>query len=301
MNINLTTVADKLKNQLLGLIPLVWLVVFLALPFLILLRISFSEPTIQIPPYLPLFEWETSTLLSINMNFKNYFAIFKTPLYSLSFLNSLTLAAISTFFCLLIAYPMALYISRTPARYRNLLLLLIILPFWTSFLIRVYAWVGLLNTNGLINNFLIWTGLIKDPLPLINNSFAVCVGIVYSYLPFMILPLYVAIEKMDLQYLEAAYDLGCPPWKAFWKITFPISLPGVLTGAMTVFIPAVGEFVIPVLLGGVDNIMIGKLLWIEFFKNADWPKASALAIVMLGALFVPLVILFRLSNRLAVK
>jgi putrescine transport system permease protein len=206
----------------------------------------------------------------------------------ISYLKSLKIAGISTLVCLLLGYPMAYAIARTRNTLRNFLLMLVILPFWTSFLIRVYAWIGILKSNGLLNNLLLSLGVINHPLPLLHTDFAVYLGIVYSYLPFMVLPLYATLSRMDLTLLEAAADLGCRPWKAFLRITLPLSLPGIIAGCMLVFIPAVGEFVIPDLLGGPDSLMIGKVLWTEFFSNRDWPAASAVAVVMLVLLVVPL-------------
>jgi putrescine transport system permease protein len=200
------------------------------------------------------------------------------------------IAAISTLLTLILGYPIAYGIARAPSAIRPTLLMMVILPFWTSFLIRVYAWIGILKPEGLLNQFLLSLHVIDEPLVIINTTTAVYIGIVYSYLPFMVLPLYATLEKMDHSLLEAASDLGCPPWKAFWKITFPLSIPGVIAGAMICFIPITGEFVIPDLLGGADTLMIGKTLWTEFFGNRDWPLASAVAVVLLIMLVVPIMI-----------
>jgi putrescine transport system permease protein len=224
--------------------------------------------------------------LAIKLNFNNYAFLFTDRLYINAFLNSIKVAFISTVLCLLIGYPMAYGIARAKPATRNVLLLLVILPFWTSLLLRVYAWIGLLKANGVINNVLIWLGVIHEPLAMLYTPFAMYVGIVYSYLPFLILPLYANLEKMDWQLLEAAEDLGCRPWQAFYKITLPLSRNGILAGSMLVFIPAVGEFVIPALLGGPNALMIGRVLWDEFFSNRAWPVASAVAILLL-ILLVP--------------
>lgn len=278
-------------------LPYGWVSVFLVIPFFIILYISFSESQTAIPPYIGLYQWAKDMKLTIVLNVGNYISLFQNDFYVLSFLKSLKIATISTFCCLLIAYPMAFFIARAPKEKQIFLILLIVLPFWTSFLIRVYAWVGLLNTSGIINSLLMWLGVINSPLPLINNDFAVCIGIIYSYLPFMILPLYTAIEKIDPRVLEAAHDLGCRPFKTFWKVTLPLSWTGVVAGSMLVLIPASGEVVIPILLGGVDNLMVGKVLWQEFFNNGDWPVACALAITLLAVLMLPLVLLQRMGQK----
>jgi putrescine transport system permease protein len=263
------------------LLPYLWLVLFFVVPFVIVLKISFSDIDLAIPPYKPLFEWTDKYALAIKVNFNNYAFLFTDSLYINALLNSIKVAFVSTVFCLIVGYPMAYGIARSKPTVRNVLLLLVILPFWTSLLLRVYAWIGLLKANGVINNVLIWLGLIHEPLTMLYTPFAMYVGIVYSYLPFMILPLYANLEKMDWQLLEAAEDLGCRPWQAFYKITLPLSRNGMLAGSMLVFIPAVGEFVIPALLGGPNALMIGRVLWDEFFSNRAWPVASAVAILLL--------------------
>ena len=262
-------------------IPYIWLLMFFAVPFIIVLKISFSDIDLAIPPYKPLIESAGDHLIAIKLNFNNYFFLFTDSLYFNAFLNSIKVAFISTVLCLLIGYPMAYGIARSTPTTRNMLLLLVVLPFWTSLLLRVYAWIGLLKANGVINNILQWMGLIDEPLPMLYTQFAMYIGIVYSYLPFMILPLYSNLEKMDWQLLEAAQDLGCKPWQAFYKVTLPLSRNGMLAGSMLVFIPAVGEFVIPALLGGPNALMIGRILWDEFFSNRAWPVASAVAILLL--------------------
>jgi putrescine transport system permease protein len=268
-------------------LPYLWLVLFFAVPFIIVLKISFSDIDLAIPPYKPLIEWIGKNSLAIKVNFNNYAFLFTDPLYIHAFLNSIKVAFISTLLCLLIGYPIAYGIARSTSTTRNVLLLLVVLPFWTSLLLRVYAWIGLLKANGVINHILMdWFHIIREPLNMLYTPFAMYVGIVYSYLPFMILPLYANLEKMDWQLLEAAEDLGCRPWQAFYKITLPLSRNGIQAGSMLVFIPAVGEFVIPALLGGPNALMIGRVLWDEFFSNRAWPVASAVAILLL-ILLVP--------------
>ncbi|MGH8249361.1 MAG: ABC transporter permease subunit [Steroidobacteraceae bacterium] len=278
-------------------IPFLWLLLFFLVPFLIVLKISVSDMQMAMPPYAPLVNWISEQAVEIRVNFANYAFLLSDSLYVNSYLNSLLTAAISTLFCLLIGYPMAYGIARSSPARRNLLLLLVMLPFWTSFLLRVYAWMGILKNNGVINNFLMWLGVIDEPIVMLQTDFAVYLGIVYSYLPFMVLPLYTAIEKLDLSLLEAAADLGCRPIKAFVRITVPLTMSGIVAGCMLVYIPAVGEFVIPALLGGPDSLMIGRVLWEEFFNNRDWPIASAVAIAMLLLLVVPIMILQRNQGR----
>jgi putrescine transport system permease protein len=270
-------------------IPYGWHIVFFFIPFLIVLGLSFSESIVGAPPYTSIISWVDESFLQIRLNLWNYQLLREDSLYIAAYIESLRIAGFATFFCLLLGYPIAYGIVRASAQAKIILLLLVILPFWTSFLIRVYAWIGLLNYHGIINSFLLKLGLISQPLALNNNKFAVCLGIIYSYLPFMILPLYSALEKIDHQILEAAYDLGCKPSRAFWTITVPLSIKGIIAGSMLVFIPSVGEFVIPELLGGSDTLMIGKILWTEFFTNRDWPVAAALAIAMLIFLVLPII------------
>jgi putrescine transport system permease protein len=278
-------------------VPLAWLLLFFLVPFLIVLKLSFSEGLLSMPPYAPLLVWTRERVLSIQLHMGNYAFLFSDPLYLESFLYSVKVAAISTLLCLLLGYPMALGISRAPPARRNLLLMLVILPFWTSFLLRVYAWIGLLKQDGLINHVLLSLHLLHDPLPMVSSPMAVYVGIVYSYLPFMVLPLYSNLEKHDGALLEAAADLGAPPWKAFLRITWPLSMPGVIAGALLVFIPAVGEYVIPSLLGPSNQLMIGRVLSDEFFENRDWPVASAVAMLILIILLGPIVAFQRSRRR----
>lgn len=277
-----------LSRSLVIAIPYGWHIAFFLIPFFIVVRISFSDSVLGAPPYTAIFQWLEDSTLQIRLSFFNYSSLIDDRLYFAAYSQSIVVAGLSTILCLFIGYPIAYGITRVSDSWRLPLLMLVILPFWTSFLIRVYAWVGILNNKGLINNFLMGWGIINEPLPLINNNFAVCLGIVYSYLPFMILPLYATLDKINPLLLEAAYDLGCKPLKAFFTITVPLSLRGAVAGAMLVFIPSMGEFVIPELLGGSDTLMIGKILWTEFLVNRDWPLASGLAVAMLGLLVLPI-------------
>ena len=273
-------------------VPWFWLLLFFLIPFVIVLKISFAETRwLGTPPYTPLFEWVSGQYLQVKVSVANYMFLLSDSLYAKAFLSSVKVAAVSTLFCLLIGYPMAYAIARAEANWRNTLLLLVILPFWTSFLLRVYAWIGLLSNQGVINQLLVAMGF--EPIVMLQTDFAMYIGIVYSYLPFMILPLYSNLEKHDQTLLEAAVDLGCRPFKAFLTITFPLSLPGVIAGSMLVFIPAVGEFVVPRLLGGTDSLMIGRVLWDEYFLNRNWPVASSVAIALLLVLVIPIMIFQR--------
>lgn len=270
------------------LVPYIWLLLFFLAPFVIIFKISLADPLVAQPPFSALVDWTASGWARLQVTFDNYLFLFQDRYYAIIYLNSIKVAAISTVLCLLVGYPVAYFIARQKPQIRNLLLVGIILPFWISFLLRVYAWIGLLNGHGVINNFLMWTGIIDQPLTLIYNDFAVYLGIVYSYLPFMILPLYANLEKMNLDLLDAAADLGAKPWQVFVNVTLPLSKPGIIAGCMLVFIPAIGEFIIPALLGGSDTLMIGRALWDEFFINRDWPVASAVAVVLLLILVVPM-------------
>ena len=278
-------------------VPVAWLVVFFLLPLVIVLRISLSESVLATPPYTPLIVAAPDGGLAWQGSAGNYWFLAADPLYLKAYLGSLRIAAVATLICLVIGYPMAYAIARAPEAWRLALVLLVVLPFWTSFLIRVYAWIGILKPNGLINNLLIAIGVIEAPLKLLDNEFAVHLGIVYAYLPFMVLPLYATLVRLDWALLEAAADLGCQPFKAFLAVTLPLSLPGVVAGSLLVFIPAVGEFVVPDLLGGAGTLMIGKVLWSEFFTNRDWPLASAVALVMLALLVLPIALLQRRRGR----
>lgn len=271
-------------------LPYVWLFLFFLVPFIIVLKIAFADKIIGQPPYTSLLEWVDDTHVAIQLSLGNFQFLLDDPLYVSAYLSSLKIAAISTLLSLLVGYPMAYAIARSNQQWRVPLLMLVILPFWTSFLIRVYAWIGILQQNGLLNSLLQGLGIIDQPLEILHTDIAVYIGIVYSYLPFMILPLYATLEKLDVSLLEAAEDLGCRPWKAFFKITLPLSMPGIIAGSLLVFIPAVGEYVIPELLGGIDTLMIGKVLSNEFFQNTDWPVASAVAIVLLLVLVIPIMV-----------
>ncbi len=280
-------------NRLVMIIPYAWLLIFFLAPFFIVFRISLSATAIAMPPYEPSFSfadgWSGILDKMSTFSFDNYSYLIDDPLYFNAYISSLVIAGISTFLTLLIAYPIAYGMAQAPRSIRPTLLMLVILPFWTSFLIRVYAWIAILKPEGLLNQVLIGTGIIDTPLIILNTNIAVYIGIIYSYLPFMVLPLYSSLEKMDGTLIEAAQDLGCTPIRAFWRVTFPLSLPGVVAGCMLVFIPAVGEFVIPDLLGGSQTLMIGKTLWNEFNSNRDWPVSSAVATILLLILVVPIV------------
>ena len=268
--------------------PYFWLLLFFLAPFAIILKISFADPLVALPPFTAFFDWTASGWDRIQASFDNYLFLFQDRYYAIIYLSSIRTAAISTALCLLLGYPMAYFIARQPPGLRKLLLLAVILPFWISFLLRVYAWIGLLNTNGVINNVLLSVGIIDHPLSLIYNDFAVYLGIVYSYLPFMILPLYANLERMDLDLHDAAADLGAKRREVFLDITLPLSIPGIIAGCLLVFIPAIGEFIIPALLGASDTLMIGRALWDEFFINRDWPVASAVSVVLLLILVLPM-------------
>jgi putrescine transport system permease protein len=269
-------------------VPFLWLFLFFLLPFFIVLKISFAEADVAIPPYTEVWTWADNQL-SLVLNIGNYIFLSEDQLYLAAYLGSLKVAFISTVLCILIGYPMAYAIARASKEMQTTLLLLIMMPTWTAILIRVYAWMGILSNNGLLNGFLMTIGVISEPLQILNTNLAVYIGIVYSYLPFMFLPLYANLVKHDMSLLEAASDLGSSNFNNFWKITVPLSKNGIIAGSMLVFIPVVGEFVIPELLGGPETLMIGKVLWQEFFNNRDWPVASALAVIMLLILMGPII------------
>jgi putrescine transport system permease protein len=287
--------------RLVILAPFAWLVVFFLLPALIVFKISLSQTALAQPPYTPVLDlaagWEGFKRLIAALSLDNYAALVADSLYVASYLKSLQVAAISTALLLLVGYPLAYGMARAPRRAQTLLLMLVILPFWTAFLIRVYAWITILQRDGLLNRALLGLGIVDQPIVWLASDTAVYIGLVYSYLPFMVLPLYASLEKMDETLNEAAADLGCPPWKAFWLITVPLSLPGIYAGTLLCFIPIVGEFVIPDLLGASSTLMVGQTLWTEFFANRDWPLASAVAIVMLVLLVAPIVIYQHLQMR----
>ncbi|VVN95886.1 ABC transporter permease subunit [Pseudomonas fluorescens] len=273
-------------------VPFLWLFLFFMLPFFIVLKISFAEADVAIPPYTEIYSY-VEQKIQLLLNLSNYVMLSEDELYIAAYLGSLKMALVSTVLCLLIGYPMAYAIATARKEMQTVLILLIMMPTWTAILIRVYAWMGILSNNGLLNGFLMTMGWIDEPLQILNTNLAVYIGVVYSYLPFMILPLYANLVKHDNSLLEAASDLGSSTFNSFWKITIPLSKNGIIAGCMLVFIPVVGEFVIPELLGGPETLMIGKVLWQEFFNNRDWPVASALAVVMLAILIVPIILFNR--------
>jgi putrescine transport system permease protein len=277
-------------------VPFLWLAIFFLLPLWIVLKISLAESVIGIPPYTPLVTNGVSGL-KFHATLVNFILLARDQLYLRAYLGSLVYAALATALCLLLGYPIAYAIARARGRRRQVLLFLVMLPFWTSFLIRVYAWIAILAPSGLLNELLTALGLISEPLPLLNNLFSVELGLVYSYLPFMILPLYGSLSSLDESLLEAAADLGARPVHVFFEVILPLTVPGIAAGSLLVLIPAMGEFVIPDLLGGPDTLMIGKVLWDEFFNNRDWPVASAVAIVLVAALAIPILIAQRLLER----
>ena len=276
-------------------VPYLWLLALFLIPFVIVFKISLSDIALAIPPYTPTMKDGLAALIA-QLDFENFVFLTQDDLYWKAYVSSLQIAALSTFFTLLIGYPIAYGMSRAPEEWRPTLMMLVILPFWTSFLIRVYAWVGILSTEGFLNQALMGLGLISDPLTILNTQTAVYIGIVYTYLPFMILPIYAALDRMDGALIEAAEDLGCSRLSAFWLITVPLSKNGIFAGCFLVFIPALGEFVIPALLGGSETLMIGKVLFEEFFSNRDWPVASAVAVILLLILILPIV-LFQLNQQ----
>ena len=282
-------------------VPYFWLLILFLVPFLIVLKISLSDTALAIPPYTPTLDlsegWAGFKAFWSELDFENFVFLTEDALYWKAYLSSLQIAAISTNLALLVGFPIAYGMAQAPDEWRPTLMMLVILPFWTSFLIRVYSWIGILSTEGFLNQFLLWLGVIDAPLIIMNTKIAVYIGIVYTYLPFMILPIYSALEKLDGSLLEAAEDLGCTRTKAFWLITIPLSRPGIIAGCFLVFIPALGEFVIPSLLGGSETLMIGKVLWEEFFNNRDWPVASAVAVVLLAILIIPIILFQRNEQK----
>ena len=282
-------------------LPYAWLIVFFLVPFLIVLKISLSQTVIAQPPYVPLLDpdggWEGLKRFLSELSFGNFGLLASDALYVASYLRSVMIASLSTLMLLLIGYPIAYGIARAPRRAQLVLVMAVFLPFLTAFLIRIYAWINILQRDGLLNEVLLKLHIVDAPVAWLSSDTAIYIGIVYSYLPFMVLPLYASLEKLDQSLLEAAADLGCPRWKAFWLVTVPLSMPGVIAGALLCFIPIVGEYVIPELLGGSDAQMIGQTLWTEFFLNKDWPVASAIAVALLLILLVPIVIYQRLQLR----
>jgi len=283
------------------LLPYLWLVIFFLAPFVIVLKISLSQTALAQPPYLPAFDasagWVGLMEFAKQLSADSFRLVLSDSIYLWSYLRSLQIAAISTFALLVIGYPIAYGMARAPRAWQPPLVMAIVLPFWTSFLIRIYAWINILQRDGILNDLLMRLHAIDGPAAWLSSDTAIYIGMVYSYLPFMVLPLYAVLERMDESLLEAAADLGCPRRKAFWLVTVPLSLPGVAAGALLCFIPIVGEFVIPDLLGGSESLMIGQTLWTEFFSNRDWPVASAIAVALLGLLLVPILFYERLQQR----
>jgi putrescine transport system permease protein len=282
-------------------VPYLWLLALFLVPFLIVLKISLSDPAIARPPYTPTLDialgWQGLKDFFSQLDFENFTFLTEDALYWKAYLSSLQIAVISTLITLLVGFPIAYGMAKAPSEWRPTLMMLVILPFWTSFLIRIYAWMGILSNEGYLNQILMWSGLIDEPLKILNTNIAVYIGIVYTYLPFMILPIYSTLEKLDESLLEAAEDLGCSRLSAFWLITMPLSKPGIIAGCFLVFIPAIGEFVIPSLLGGSQTLMIGKVLWEEFFSNRDWPVASAVAVILLLVLVIPIILFQRNEQK----
>ena len=282
-------------------VPYLWLLALFLVPFAIVLKISLSDTALAIPPYVPTLDpgagWAGIKAFVADLDFENFVWLTQDDLYWKAYLSSLWIALVSTVIALLVGYPIAYGMARAPDEWRATLMMLVILPFWTSFLIRVYSWMGILSQEGFLNQFLMWIGVISDPLIILNTNTAVYIGIVYTYLPFMILPIYAALDRLDGSLIEAAEDLGCSRASAFWLITIPLSRNGIIAGSFLVFIPALGEFVIPSLLGGSGTLMIGKVLWEEFFSNRDWPVASAVAVVLLLILIVPIVLFQRNQQK----
>ncbi|MFA8385032.1 MAG: ABC transporter permease subunit [Pelagibaca sp.] len=282
-------------------VPYLWLVALFLIPFVIVLKISLSDVALARPPYMPQLDfsagWSGIVSFFSELDFDNFWFLTTDDLYWKAYLSSLQIALISTVMTLLVGYPIAYAMARSAPEWRPTLLMLVILPFWTSFLIRVYAWMGILSNEGLLNQFLLWLGVINEPLLILNTNTAVYIGIVYTYLPFMILPIYSALERMDDSLLEAAEDLGCSRLSAFWLVTIPLSKNGIIAGCFLVFIPVIGEFVIPSLLGGSGTLMIGKVLWEEFFSNRDWPVASAVAVILLLILVIPIILFQRNEQK----
>jgi putrescine transport system permease protein len=283
------------------LLPYLWLVIFFLAPFVIVLKISLSQTALAQPPYVPVFDtagsWTGLMEFAKQLSADSFRLLLSDSIYLWSYLKSLQIAAISTVVLLAVGYPIAYGMARAPRAWQPPLVMAVVLPFWTSFLIRIYAWINILQRDGILNDLLMRLHAIDVPAAWLSSDTAIYIGMVYSYLPFMVLPLYAVLERMDESLLEAAADLGCPRWKAFWLVTLPLSLPGVAAGALLCFIPILGEFVIPDLLGGSESLMIGQTLWTEFFSNRDWPVASAIAIALLGLLLVPILFYERLQQR----
>ena len=284
-------------------VPYVWLLALFLVPFIIVLKISLSDIALSLPPYTPTLDlsegWAGIKDFFSKLDFDNFLFLKTDPLYWKAYVSSLQIAIFSTAITLLVGYPIAYGMARAPEEWRATLMMMVILPFWTSFLIRVYSWMGILGKEGFLNSALMWLGIVDEPLTILNTNTAVYIGIVYTYLPFMILPIYAALDKLDISLLEAAEDLGCTRTSAFWLVTLPLSRPGIVAGSFLVFIPVIGEFVIPSLLGGSNTLMIGKILFEEFSSNRDWPVASAVAVLLLLIVVVPIVLFQRSQERQA--
>ncbi len=282
-------------------VPYVWLLLFFLIPFVIVATVSLSEITVAVPPDLPVIEWGRGGAglweAVQHWSLSNYSKLVDETLYWQVYLSSLRIAFISTLLTVLVGFPIAYAMARAPRSWQPILVMMVILPFWTSYLIRAYAWIGILRTDGLLNQALMSVGLINEPLLLLNTSSTVYIGVIYTYLPFMVLPLYSALERLDTTLTEAAEDLGCPPWQTFWYVTVPLAKPGLIAGCLLVFIPVMGEFIIPDLLGGSSTQMIGQILWAEFFSHRDWPIASVIAIVLLAVLIIPILLFQRHETR----
>lgn len=288
---------DRLRRGLVIAVPYIWFLLLLFVPFLFVLKISLAAPELASPPYSPLLSFTHGDTLNITLKFNNYVFMLTHSAFLLAFLQSIKIALITTVLCILIGYPMAYAIANSKPSHRNFLFAMVILPYWTSFLLRTYAWISILENNGLINRLLMKLHIISTPIHMLYTNFSVDIGLLYGYLPFFILPLYASLVKLDKTLLEAASDLGCKPWKAFLKITLPLSLPGVFAGALLVFIPAVGEVVIPQILGGLNTLMIGNVIWQEFFVANNWCVAAALSVIMLIILVIPVVMLQRIQSK----
>ena len=288
-------------NRMIVALPYLWLLIFFLAPFLIVLKISLSQAALAQPPYLPVLDlsagWAGLKQFVVRLSGDSFRLLTSDSLYLLSYLKSLEVASISTAILVLVGYPIAYGIARSSRTWRSSLVIAVILPFWTSFLIRIYAWINILQRDGLLNDILVRLHALDVPVAWLSSDTAIYIGVVYSYLPFMVLPLYATLEKMDESLLEAAADLGCPRWRAFWLVTWPLSLPGLAAGCLLCFIPIVGEFVIPDLLGGSETLMIGQTLWTEFFSNRDWPVASAIAVALLVLLLIPILVYERMQRR----
>lgn len=284
----INTFHQKNKRFLTISVPYAWLTLFFLLPFLVIIKISLAESCVRLPPFSDFMHVSDEWVLSVFLNLKNYIMIFTDTFYVEALITSVNVACFATLGTLVVGYMMAYGIYRAPKNYQTLLLMLVMLPFWTSFLIRVYAMMNIMSNQGPLNDFLLFIGVIQSPIEFLGNAYAVCLGIIYCYLPFMILPIYSALEKIDQNCIEAAFDLGATPWDAFWRVTIPLSMNGIIAGSILVFIPAIGEFVIPELLGGANTVTIGRTLWWDFFNNRDWPFACALAVIMVILFVIPI-------------